>query len=74
MAIKYIDCITSLVLSVIRTQISSKGLKAFLSNKSVDKLSQQKLKELLEVYENKNEIQKLWNRFLKFNEFYKLLF
>ena len=69
MATKYPKIIDSLVLSAIKTSTTTKELKAFFASKSVDKWSEKKLKAYLNVYESKDEIQKLWNRFHKFAEF-----
>ena len=45
-----------------------------LSTQSVDKWKKDRIQELLRVYESKEEIQKLWNRYLKFAEFYTQYF
>ena len=74
MAINYSQSITSIVLSALKTYSSNKGLAALLSTQKVDKWSRNKLDAYLKVYESKEEIQKLWNRYLKFAEFYNQYF
>ena len=70
MAAKYPESILNLVLSAIKTVPSSKGLSAL----PIEKWREDSLKDYLKVYETKDEIQKLWNRFVKFEEFYSQYF
>ena len=74
MAIKYPESVQSLVLTAISTFTSNKGLNSLLSTKSVDNWSETQLKSYLKVYGNKDEIQRLWNRYIKFQEEYPFVF
>ena len=74
MAAQYPMSVRSLVLSSIRTRISNNELSAILQNKSINKWTQNKVKSYLKVYETEEEIQKMWNRFIKFVEFYNQYF
>ena len=70
MAIKYPESVQSLVLTAISTHYSKKGLNSMLSSQSVDKWPKDKLKDYLNAYKSKDEIQSLWTRFIKFIEHY----
>ena len=68
------DSIDSIVLSAFSSQTSNKGFKALLATKNIDKWSKTKINSYLEAYKSKEEIQKQWNRYLKFVEFYNQYF
>ena len=74
MAAKYPQSIHSIVVSGISTTQSIRGLSALLSTQTVDKWEKKRLEPYLKAYGTKDEIQKLWNRFLKFIEFYNQYF
>ena len=70
MAAKYYESVQSLVLTAISTQLSIKSINYMLANKSVDKMSKNTITNYLKVYESKEDIQKMWNRFVNFIQFY----
>ena len=49
-------------------------MKALMASKTVEKWPKKKIDAYLTVYESKEEVQKLWNRYLKFVEFYPQYF
>ena len=70
MAAKYRNSVESMVLVSVFSQLSIKGLNTLLTKKSVDSWNKDKLQAYLKVYGTKDEVQKLWTRYLKFVEFY----
>ena len=74
MTIKYKDSVEALVVTAISTQTSVKVINTIMTTKSVENWSKRRVDALLKVYDSKDEIQKLWNRFVKFREHYNQYF
>ena len=74
MAAKYQDSVLSLTLSAMSTIYSGKNLSALTLTKTVEKWKKDKLEAFLKVYGTSDELQKIWNRFLKFVEYFNQYF
>ena len=69
LASKHPTHVKTLVLIGISNRNSTKYFKGLQAIKSVDKWPESKLQKYLRAYESKEEIQRLWNRFVNYVEF-----
>ena len=69
LAAKYPDEVETLTLIGISYKASDKYKKGLQAMKSVEKWSEAKQEKYLRVYDSKEEIQRLWTRFVSFVEF-----
>ena len=74
MATIYSQSIESIVLTSVSTHVSNECLKTILSTKSVQSWSKDKLECYLRSYDNVDDIQQLWNKYVKFIEYYNQYF
>ncbi|CAG2109202.1 unnamed protein product, partial [Medioppia subpectinata] len=74
MAVQYSQCVESMVLTAISTYVSDSCLKFFKSAQNIECWGEEKVNAYLKCYETKTEIQNLWNRFVRFAEFYNQYF
>ena len=74
MAAKYHNEVQSLVLVSVSNAPSNKCLNALLQKKSIDSWHKNKIDAYGKVYGSKDEVQKMWSRYLKFVEFYTSYF
>jgi len=70
MAIRYPTEVEALILTGITSYMSNRNITALKSIQSVDKWPKVKLENYLRSYASKEEIQKQWNRYLDFAQFY----
>ena len=70
MAIRYPPEVLSVVLIGITYYMSNKNINTLTSMKEVSKWPKSRLDSYLRAYETKEEIQKQWNRYLQFAQFY----
>ncbi|CAG2118604.1 unnamed protein product, partial [Medioppia subpectinata] len=74
MATKYRQSVESLILVSVYTYVTNDSLKALTSSQSVDNWSKQKLNSYLQSYDNKDVIQQLWTKYVRFIEYYNQYF
>ena len=74
MAIKYNECVESLVLTALSTYISKNCLKFFESTSNVKTWGNDKLNAYLRGYKSIEEIQSLWTKFVNYVKYYDQYF
>lgn len=74
MAAKYPKSVESLVLTSIWSQVSIRTINHMVANKSIDKWNKNTIANYLKAYESKDDIQKMWNRYVNFFQFYSSYF
>ena len=70
MAIRYPTEVEALVLIGITSNYNNKNLKALKDLTSLDKWPKNRVQNYLRGYDSKEEIQKQWNRYIQFVEYY----
>ncbi|CAG2109251.1 unnamed protein product [Medioppia subpectinata] len=74
MATKYQQSVESLILVSVYTFMGNESLKALTSSQSVDNWNKDKLQSYLQSYDNKDVIQQLWTKYIKFIEYFNQYF
>ena len=74
MTIRYGSEVEALIMMGITNYMSNKNITALQAIQSVDKWPKSRIDNYLRAYDSKEEIQKQWNRYLQFAEFYNQYF